>query len=144
MEPPQVSWSILNRGSCPYLKKRQEQMLPKLLENVSLFRLLHRIDLDFAKQTQQRGCPFCNGRLDFASYTRQPRGGPDELPEEFSIRLSLCCSEESCRRRTLPPSCLFMGRRVYWACAIVVAMALRQKKSGAWCINKIASTLNVL
>jgi len=36
-----------------------------------------------------------------------------------------------------------MGRRVYWACVIVVAMALRQKKTGAWCINKIASTLNI-
>jgi hypothetical protein len=44
------------------------------------------------------------------------------------IRHSFCCGQEECRRRTISPSCLFMGRRVYWSCIILVVMALRQNR----------------
>jgi hypothetical protein len=40
--------------------------------------------------------------------------------------LSLCCGLEGCRRRTLPPSLLFWGRRVYWGGVILVLTALRE------------------
>ena len=42
---------------------------------------------------------------------RKPHGGPADLSETFSLRHSLCCGREGCRRRTLPPSVLFLGRR---------------------------------
>lgn len=103
-------------------------MLPELLQKSSLFSLLHRIDKNLAKQCRQSGCPFCDGLLHQANYERKPRGGPEDLPEEYMIRQSLCCGRESCRRRTLPPSCLFMGRRVYWGGVILVVMALRQNR----------------
>lgn len=101
-------------------------MLSELLQKASLFSLLHRIDLDLAKQIQVKGCPFCGSSLHQANYERKPRGGPADIPDEFLIRQSLCCADPECRRRTKPPSSLFMGRRVYWGCVILVVMTLRQ------------------
>jgi len=103
-------------------------MLPELLQKSSLFSLLHRIDTDLANQCRERGCPFCGGHLHQATYQRKPRGGPEGLPAEYLVRQSLCCGRENCRRRSLPVSCLFMGRRVYWAGVILVVMALRQNR----------------
>ena len=99
-------------------------MLPELIQKVSLFYLLHRIDIDLAKQLQQGRCPYCNGPLHHSNYERKPRGGPENIPDEYLVRQSLCCGRPDCRRRTLPPSCLFMGRRVYWGCVILVVMTL--------------------
>jgi hypothetical protein len=101
-------------------------MLSELHQKASLFSLLHRIDLDLAEQVQINGCPFCSSALHRANYERKPRGGPADIPEEYLIRLSLCCGDPDCRRRTQPPSSLFMGRRVYWGCVILVVMTLRQ------------------
>ncbi len=101
-------------------------MLPELVQTANLFSLLHRIDIDLARQQQQAGCPFCGGPLHYSPYQRKPRGGPDDLPDQYLTRLSLCCGREECRRRTLPPSALFMGRRVYWGSVIVVILTLRQ------------------
>lgn len=103
-------------------------MLTELLHRVSLFRLLHTIDSDLAQKTRQQRCPYCGGPLYQSNYARKPRGGPTTIPEEYLIRESLCCGREGCRKRTLPPSCLFMGRRVYWGCVMLVVMALRQKR----------------
>ncbi len=100
-------------------------MLPELLETTNLFHLLHRIDIDLAEQRKLAGCPFCGGPLHFSNYQRQPRGGPEKLPEKICIRFSLCCGKEGCRRRTLPSSTLFMGRRVYFRCVILIVLALR-------------------
>ena len=101
-------------------------MLSELLQKASLFSLLHRIDLDLAEQVQIKGCPFCSSALHQANYERKPRGGPVSIPEEYLIRRSLCCAGPECRRRTKPPSSLFMGRRVYWGCVILVVMTLGQ------------------
>jgi hypothetical protein len=103
-------------------------MLPELLQKTSLFHLLFRIDTDLSERERQKGCPYCSGRLDKAYYERKPRGGPREVPDEYAVRQSLCCSRGDCRRRALPPSCLFMGRRVYWGSVILVVMALRQNR----------------
>lgn len=103
-------------------------MLKKLLQKPELFSLLYRIDQDIAKQHRKKACSYCSGPLHQANYRRKPRGGPDNLPEEYMIRHSLCCGREGCRRRSLPPSCLFMDRRVYWRVVIFVLMTLRQKR----------------
>lgn len=118
-------------------------MLPELLRCVSLFTVLHRIDRDLAEQTRQTGCPYCQGPLHNAPYLRKPRGGPPHMPEEYQLRLSLCCGRRDCRRRVLPPSCLFMERRVYWQLTILVVMTLHQGRSTGYSINRLMRTFAV-
>jgi len=101
-------------------------MLPELLQTSNLFQLLHRIDVDMAEQQKRAGCPYCSGSLHYSNYQRKPRGGPDTLPDEIDIRLSLCCANEKCRRRTLPQSTLFMDRKVYFRSVILIVLTLRQ------------------
>lgn len=113
-------------------------MLAELVQKASLFRLLFLIDTDLAEQQQKKRCPYCGGRLDKAYYERKPRGGPEHLDHRCMIRRSLCCSRQGCRHRLLPPSCLFMGRRVYWGGVVLVVMALRQARP------KGASTIKLM
>ena len=105
-------------------------MLPVLLQKATLFHLLYLIDTDLSASKRQQGCPHCGGPLYRAHYRRKPRGGP-RVPDEYCVRQSLCCGKEGCRRRCLPGSCLFMGRRVYWRCVVLVVMALRQRRPDA-------------
>jgi hypothetical protein len=116
-------------------------MVPELLQKVNLFYLLHCIDIEFAEKTQKKGCPYCNGPLHYAKYTRQPRGGPENIPGEYLIRLSLCCGH--CRRRTLPPSCLFLGRKVYWGAVILVVLTFRQNNPDCASARKIQEIFNI-
>lgn len=118
-------------------------MLPELLQGFSLFRVLHQIDKDLALACRQAGCPFCHSPLHNAPYTRKPRGGPDGIPEEYCVRLSLCCSKEECRRRVLPPSCLFLGRKVYWGAVILIVTTLRQQNPKDHSINMLARKFNM-
>jgi hypothetical protein len=112
-------------------------MLPELLRTTNLFRLLHRIDIDLAEQQQKAGCPFCGGTLHYSTYQRKPRGGP-ALSDDLCKRLSLCCSNEKCRRRTLPESTLFMGRRVYFRAVILIVTTLIQNKPQKYSKNMLS------
>jgi hypothetical protein len=116
-------------------------MLPELLQSTNLFHLLHRIDIDLADQQQQAGCPFCGGALHYSNYQRKPRGGPN-LSESHYIRLSLCCSRETCRRRTLPKSTLFMDRRVYFRVVILLVTTLNQSKPQEYSKNMLSKMLD--
>lgn len=118
-------------------------MLAELLQNVSLFNVLHQIDQDLAAACQRAECPFCQSPLHNAPYTRKPRGGPTSIPEAYCIRLSLCCSREDCRRRVLPPSCLFLGRKVYWNAVILIVTTLWQQKPKTNSINMLARKFNI-
>ena len=95
----------------------------------TLFAALASIDLDLADLCRNQRCPFCHGPLHHAPYLRKPRGGPDDLPDRYSVRLSLCCGRDGCRRRVLPPSCLFLGRKVYWAAIVLIVVTLRQRRT---------------
>ena len=112
----------------------------KALAPASLFKLLFRIDVALAAEVQAAGCPHCAGPLHQARYVRKPRGGP-ELPEEYCIRHGLCCGH--CRRRTLPPSVLFLGRKVYWGATVVGVAALRQRDPRSWSAAKLKAVLGV-
>ena len=112
-------------------------MLPELLQSTNLFRLLHRIDIDLAKQQQKAGCPFCGGALHYSTYQRKPRGGP-ALPDDLCKRLSFCCGNEKCRRRTLPVSTLFMDRRVYLRAVILIVTSLNQNKPQQYSKNMLS------
>jgi hypothetical protein len=97
-----------------------------LLSDSRLYRLLLKIDQYLAVEAQAKGCS-CGGRLDSARYPRKPRGLPDELEDEdnFKRRYSFCCALEGCRRRTTPPSFLFLGRRVFTGATVILVSALR-------------------
>ena len=116
-------------------------MLPELLQSTKLFHLLHRIDIDLADQQQKAGCPFCGGTLHYSNYQRKPRGGP-KLSGSHSIRLSLCCSRETCRRRTLPKSTIFMDRRVYFRVVILLATTLNQRAPQEYSKNMLSQMLD--
>lgn len=114
-------------------------MLPEFVDKVTLYTLLHRIDQDLAEQVRARGCPHCGGPLHRATWQRKPRGGPDAA-DKYATRLGLCCGD--CRRRQLPPSTLFFGRRVYWGVAVVVVMGLRQA-TPRWSLRRLRRLLGV-
>ncbi|MEZ4340812.1 MAG: hypothetical protein R3B82_29670 [Sandaracinaceae bacterium] len=89
--------------------------------DAEVFARLHALDVELAEDRRSRGCPHCGGRLDRADFPRKVRGVPASAEGWFETRFALCCSREGCRRRTLPPSLRFLGRKVYAATAIVVA-----------------------
>lgn len=104
-------------------------MLPEYFHPAKLYHLFHLlfcIDKDLADQHRAASCPYCGGPLHYGNYPRKPRDIFVTIPDEYFVRQSLCCGNKDCRRRSLPPSVLFMGRRVFWRGAILVVMALRQ------------------
>ena len=101
-------------------------MYESTFSNASFPHALFSLDEELAASTRSAACPHCGGVLHVANYLRKPRGGPWVLTGEHAIRHSLCCAREGCRRRTLPPSVRFLGRRVYLAAVVVLGVALRQ------------------
>ena len=97
-------------------------MWQNLLRESSFFLLLLNFDQDLAEEVRARGCPYCAGRLHGGGYQRKPRGAPADLPPEYERRESFCCSV--CRKRVLPPSLRFFGRRVYLGPVFVVVSAM--------------------
>ena len=83
-------------------------------------------DLDhrMAIEVRSRPCSFCGGPLHWATWLRKPRGA--DLPEALTTRWGLCCGRAGCRQRTLPPSALFNGRRVYLKAVVLLVVAARQ------------------
>ncbi len=58
MESPHIACDSDEGTPAPKNKsERAGAMLSELLEKVSLFRILHRIDTDLCKQLRQNGCP---------------------------------------------------------------------------------------
>jgi hypothetical protein len=95
------------------------------------FAALTRADAGIAAAVAAEGCPYCDGPLHVANYQRKPRGGVfAEAGEDFSLRHSLCCGRRGCRRRVLPPSLRFLGRRVYLELAVLLASAFVQIATG--------------
>jgi hypothetical protein len=89
-----------------------------VLQEPAFFRLLTRIDEEFAATTRREGCRACEGPLHVANYPRKPRGCPAAVQEEYSRRLSFTCGR--CDLRTTSPSVRFMGRRVYLAVVLLL------------------------
>jgi len=92
--------------------------------DASLWRGLLKIDRDLAERTRAQGCS-CAGPLHMASYARKPRGYQG-LEPGARIRFSFCCGREGCRKRAMPPSVRFLGRRVFLGVVVVLVSALRQ------------------
>jgi len=117
-------------------------MYPGCATLPSLYAGLQAIDLDLATQAKAAGCPFCGGPLDYARWTRKPRGC-DDVPEAARVRHGLCCRREGCRRRVLPPSTLFLGRRVYWAAVVLMVVVVRQRRLDGSSARKLRKMFGV-
>jgi hypothetical protein len=94
------------------------------------FVMLVRVDLVLVERVAAECCPHCGGPLHRGDYVRKPRGALiTPAGEEFVRRFSLCCGREGCRKRALPPSVRFLGRRVYLGAVVIlasiVALAIR-------------------
>lgn len=86
------------------------------------FEELAEIDERICRQVAIAGCSHCDGPLHRADYERKPRGGLiGGAGERFSRRCALCCGREGCRKRSLPPSLRFLGRRVYLEAVVLLA-----------------------
>jgi hypothetical protein len=86
--------------------------------DAAFFHSLYKSDHDLFLELKAKGCPACGAPLDTSNFTRKPRGsGEDE-----SLRLSLCCRREGCRKRLTPPSLRFFGRRVYTRWVVILAL----------------------
>jgi hypothetical protein len=89
------------------------------------FASLEEFDRQIAEAVAAAGCRHCGGPLHQGNYERKPRGGNiAEAGEAFRLRHSLCCGREGCRKRALPPSLRFLGRRVYLEAVVLLASAL--------------------
>jgi len=98
-------------------------MYPVQVPPETVLRALAALDHDLALDVRRSRCPHCGGPLHWATWTRKPRGA--DVPEDLRVRRGLCCG--SCRRRTLPPSVLFAGRRVYLKAVMLLVVAARQR-----------------
>jgi hypothetical protein len=86
------------------------------------FARLEQADRRLASWVKEKRCPHCGGPLHVGNYGRKARGGRlAEVGEVFRVRYSLCCGREGCRRRVLPPSLRFLGRRVYVELVVLLA-----------------------
>jgi hypothetical protein len=91
----------------------------------ALYTLLQQHDRELAARVQEGRCLHCGGPLDVANYSRKPRGPEELLPDGVDyIRLSFCCRR--CRKRHLPSSTLFLGRRIYIGLVVLLAPGMRR------------------
>jgi hypothetical protein len=102
-------------------------MLHGVVVSFNFWEQLSEIDERTAARVAASGCPRCGGPLHRSDYPRKPRGGWIAAIAEGAVRrASLCCGREGCRKRALPPSVRFLGRKVYVGAAIAVACAVAQ------------------
>ncbi len=100
-------------------------MLPELVFNRKLWDFVLQIDCREAERVREEGCRHCGGVLHSAGYGRKPRGVPYLLGAkrgDLAFRHSFCCG--ACRRRTMPASVRFFGRRVYVGLIFLLLPAL--------------------
>lgn len=109
----------------------------------TLFHALLLIDIDLAAQCRLGRCPHCGGPLHHSDYLRKPRGCLEKLDDEVCMRMSLCCGRKGCRRRTIPQSCRFLGRKVYFAAVVLVVVAMRQRRPSSASAAKLRDAFGV-
>lgn len=96
-----------------------------LLQDPRFHEMKLKMDRALLEDARAKPCAKCGSVLHSSDFRRKPRGGPDELCEEASVRFSLCCAEDGCRTRHTPPSLRFLGRKVYLGTVVVVVSAMR-------------------
>jgi hypothetical protein len=97
----------------------------KLLRDARFFELLLKIDEEKLEALREKRCPYCGGPLHSGHFCRKPRGigvRAEELPDGYEVRFDLCCGW--CRKRTMPESVRFLGRKVYLGVVVAVGTVL--------------------
>lgn len=100
-------------------------MCHSTLADASLQALLLHVDEVLAEKARQAGCPVDGGRLHRGHFERKPRGSLVGLERADRLRLSLCCANRDCRKRVMPESVRFLGRRVYLGAVVVLLSTMR-------------------
>jgi hypothetical protein len=101
------------------------------------FAMLEQHDEAIAERVAAEGCARCGGPLHRGDYERKPRGGLlAPASEAFSVRFSLCCGREGCRKRATPPSLRFLGRRVYVGAVVIAASILARLRKATGAIRR--------
>jgi hypothetical protein len=105
-------------------RRRRSILYREILRDARFFELLLRIDREKCEEVRSRRCqkPGCGGPLQAGHFERKPRGLLQKGPEGFELRFDLCCGW--CRRRTMPESVRFLGRKVYLGVVTVIASTL--------------------
>ncbi len=86
---------------------------------------LLKIDEGIGARVAAAGCQHCGGPLHRGDFPRKPRCGALVITEPgWARRIGLCCGRTGCRKRALPPSVRYLGRRVYVGAAVLLASAL--------------------
>jgi hypothetical protein len=107
------------------LRDKEEAMFDPFEMGIEFFEGLRAIDEAIVERAAQEPCRDCGGPLYRGDHPRKPRGGLlARAAEAFDRRFSLCCGREGCRRRAMPPSVRFLGRRVYVGAVVIVASAV--------------------
>lgn len=100
-------------------------MYRELLRDARFFELLLGIDREKLDEVRAEACPVCGGPLHAGHFERKPRGlllPPEKLPEGYDVRFDLCCGR--CRKRVMPFSVRYLGRKVYLAAVVAIATVL--------------------
>lgn len=116
-------------------------MYPVSLPLDRVLRAMADLDKQIAEDVRSRGCPLCEGPLHYATWQRKPRGGPDSLPDDCAKRWGLCCGK--CRRRRLPRSVLFCGRRGYFKAVMLLVVAARQRQLSTTSLSRLQRLFGV-
>lgn len=92
---------------------------------IEFFEGLVAIDEAIVERAAREPCRYCNGPLYRGDHPRKPRGGSFAMATgAFDRRFNLCCGRDGCRRRSMPPSVRFLGRRVYLGAVVIMASAI--------------------
>jgi hypothetical protein len=105
--------------------ERTLSLYSTLLADTRFHELLLAFDRDLADRARTTGCIVCGGPVHSSPYQRKPRRRCLRLGPEHDQRFSFCCAIDGCRKRKMPPSLRFLGRKVYLA-SIVVLIAIMQ------------------
>mgnify|MGYP001563506566 CR=1 FL=1 len=116
-------------------------MMPVSRLGLEIFEGLEKIDGAIAAAVAAGGCRHCGGPLHRGNYLRKPRGGlMASVGEGSTLRHSLCCGWRGCRKRSLPPSLRFLGRRVYLEAVVILGSVVALAKA---CVQVAADSTGV-
>ena len=107
------------------MQDQEEAMFDPFEMGIEFFEGLMAIDEAIVERAAQDPCRDCGGPLYRGDHPRKPRGGLlGRAGEAFGRRFNLCCGRDGCRRRAMPPSVRFLGRRVYVGAVVIVTSAV--------------------
>ena len=100
-----------------------------LLRNRELRVTLEELDRYTADQYFRRKCDYCDGVLHRGNYSRRCRDVVGDGSPTETVRYSLCCSR--CRKRFMPPSVRFLGRKTYLSVVVALVAAMAHGLTGS-------------